>query len=386
MNVDRHEAWGYRSPASLGPSRPSALASYVVDALRAAARAIVWLIGHLVRPTRRAARRPSRPASGLLEEARRLGPYALEEKLGQGGMGEVFKARHVLLGRIAAVKVVRGAADHASVARFEREVQLTSRLTHPSTVQVYDYGRADDGTFYYAMEHIDGLTLWQLVALDGPQPPGRVVSLLLQICASLAEAHALGLVHRDVKPDNVLVCVRALVPDVIKVVDFGLARFTHAAAPAPEIPGVVMGTAQYMAPEAVRAPSSVDARADLYSVGALAYFLLTGTDLFHGATPVVLSQQMHAVPQRPSSRLGAELPAGLERIVMRCLEKDPNARPQSALELAVELRATDAARTWSSEDSAEWWRHNGERVALARIGRPCKSGTRSVTARVAEAS
>jgi serine/threonine-protein kinase len=319
-----------------------------------------------------------------ITRARRLGPYTLEEKIGQGGMGEVYKARHALLRRPTAIKVVRDAGNPDTVARFEREVQLTSQLTHPNTVQVYDFGRAADGTFYYAMEHIEGLTLWQLITLDGPQCPGRVVSLLLQICASLAEAHALGLIHRDVKPDNVLVCVRGLVPDVVKVVDFGLARSMKAGGP--DVPGMIMGTAQYMAPEAVRAPETIDARADLYSVGALAYFLLTGTELFHGATAVVLSQQMYAVPQRPSSRLGAELPAELERIVMRCLEKDADLRPQSALQLAAELQQTDAAQTWTSEDSAAWWSRNVGLVARARLDNPPKSGSRSVTARVADAS
>jgi serine/threonine-protein kinase len=253
-------------------------------------------------------------------------------------------------------------------------------------VQVYDFGRAADGTFYYAMEHIDGLTLFQLVQLHGPLPPGRVVSLLLQICASLAEAHSLGLIHRDVKPDNVLVCERGLVPDVVKVVDFGLARSIQTGGP--DVPDMVMGTAQYMAPEAVRAPASIDARADLYSLGALAYFLLTGTDLFHGSTSVVLSQQIHAVPQRPSSRLGRELPADLERIVMRCLDKDRTKRPQSANELAAELSRTDSARTWTSADAAEWWSTHGEAAREKRAAHPLRrrSASRSVTARVAHAS
>ena len=318
-----------------------------------------------------------------VSQARQLGPYTLEEKIGEGGMGEVYKARHALLRRATAIKIVRDATDPETLARFEREVQLTSELTHPNTVQVYDFGRAADGTFYYAMEHIEGLTLWQLVELDGPQSPGRVVSLLTQVCASLAEAHGLGLIHRDVKPDNVLVCVRGRVPDVVKVVDFGLARSIRTK-PA-DAPGAIMGTAQYMAPEAVSAPSSIDARSDLYSVGALAYFLLTGTELFRGGMHVVLSQQVNVVPQRPSSRLGVELPDDLESIVMRCLEKDPSLRPQTAMELAAALLATTASRTWTSDDSAAWWRRNDGLVARARAGAPAESGPRSVTSRVDEA-
>ena len=321
----------------------------------------------------------SRRIYGLQKQvtaARQLGPYIIEEKIGQGGMGEVYRARHVLLRRSTAIKIVRDAANPDTVARFEREVRLTSRLTHPNTVQVYDFGRAADGTFYYAMELIEGLTLWQLVERDGPQHPGRVVALLRQICASLGEAHGLGLIHRDVKPDNVLVCQRGFVADMVKVVDFGLARLIEAGGP--ELPGTIMGTAQYMSPEAVREPATIDTRADIYSVGALAYFLLTGTDLFTGDTPVVLSQQLHAVPQRPSSRLGMELPADLEKIVMRCLEKDPAMRPQSARELAAELALTAASRTWTEQDSDDWWRDQGDEATGVRPV-PTKSGARSIT-------
>ncbi|MDB4942016.1 MAG: Serine/threonine protein kinase [Labilithrix sp.] len=312
-------------------------------------------------------------------EPRQLGPYTLEEKIGEGGMGEVYRARHALLQRATAIKIVRDAENPATMARFEREVQLTSRLTHPNTVQVYDFGRAADGTFYLAMEHIEGVTLWQLVEQDGPQSPGRVAAILLQICASLAEAHALGLVHRDVKPDNVLLCVRGLDPDVVKVVDFGLARSIDAGRG--EAPGTIMGTAGYMAPEAVSDPSTIDARADLYAVGALAYFLLTGTELFRGGVEVVLSQQVHAVPQRPSSRLGLELPADLESIVLRCLEKDPACRPESAAALADLLLQTVTYRTWSREDSAAWWCRNASIVARARGAAAPKRSPCSLTSR-----
>ncbi|MDB5213034.1 MAG: Serine/threonine protein kinase [Myxococcaceae bacterium] len=317
--------------------------------------------------------------------ARRMGPYTLEEKIGEGGMGEVYKARHALLRRPTAIKIIRNSSNAETSARFEREVQLTSQLTHPNTVHVYDFGRAADGTFYYAMEYIEGLTLWQLVQLDGAQSPGRVVSLLVQICASLAEAHALGLIHRDVKPDNVLISVRGLVPDAVKVVDFGLAR-TVGTDSREEESGTVMGTARYMAPEVVSEPWGADARSDIYAVGALAYFLLTGSELFHGTTATILSQQIHAVPQRPSSRLGAELPADVERIVMRCLAKDPAMRPQSALALAAELRSTASAHDWTGVDGLDWWRRNGANFARALRASTPRSGSRSITSRVVDAS
>ncbi len=317
--------------------------------------------------------------------AKCLGPYTLEEKIGEGGMGEVYKARHALLRRATAIKIIRNTRNAEASARFEREVQLTSQLTHPNTVHVYDFGRAADGTFYYAMEYIEGLTLWQLVQLDGPQCPARVVALLTQICASLAEAHALGLIHRDVKPDNVLISVRGLVPDQVKVVDFGLARTVGPASRAEE-EGTFMGTARYMAPEAVNEPWQADARSDLYALGALAYFLLTGSELFHGSTSAILSQQMHAIPDRPSARLGVELPGDLEGIVMRCLAKDPAARPQSAAALARELRSTTSAYAWTDEKADEWWRRSSGRLARAHAAPRFRSGSRSITSRVADAA
>jgi len=240
----------------------------------------------------------------------RLGPYEIASAIGEGGMGEVYRARHALLRRPTAIKLLLPSfVGERALERFEREVQLTSQLTHPSTVQVYDFGRSVDGTFYYAMEYIDGLTLTDLVELDGPQPAGRVAMLLGQVCGSLGEAHSLGLVHRDVKPDNVLVCRRGHEPDLVKVVDFGLATSVGHRADDSDLSARVIGTPHYMAPESVLSPQSVDARTDIYAVGALAYFLLTGTHVFEGAIDAVLAQQVHAIPERPSSRLGAEVPA-----------------------------------------------------------------------------
>ncbi len=220
-------------------------------------------------------------------EARQLGQYLLAEKIGEGGMGEVHRAKHALLRRPTAIKLLPPEkAGVESISRFEREVQLTAKLTHPNTVAIYDFGRTPNGIFYYAMELLDGIDLEHLVDEYGPQPPARAVHILAQICGSLAEAHAIGLVHRDVKPANVILCERGRVPDTIKVVDFGLVKDVSGLSGDgdPELSNVntIIGTPLYLAPEAILTPDKVDGRADLYAVGALAYFLLTGSPVFSG--------------------------------------------------------------------------------------------------------
>jgi serine/threonine-protein kinase len=294
-----------------------------------------------------------------VQEARQLGQYTLENRLGGGGMGEVFRARHALLRRPTAVKMIRpGAAHAAALARFEREVQLTSILTHPNTISVYDYGHTADGTFYYAMEYVDGIDLDELARAHGPQAPARVVHILRQVCGSLAEAHGIGLIHRDIKPANVMLCERGGVPDVAKVLDFGLAR---EAVPAGDAAltrdDLVVGTPLFISPEALRAPEAVDARSDLYAVGGVAYYLLTGTPVFAGRTAVeVCSQHLQTPPEPPSARLGRPLPAALEEAVLRCLEKDPARRPQSAHELGLALAAGTDSGEWTEAQAREWWR------------------------------
>jgi serine/threonine-protein kinase len=222
---------------------------------------------------------------GLRREVRRalrLGQYTLEEKLGEGGMGVVYRARHALLRRPTAVKLLKGdRLGEASLRRFEREVQLTASLSHPNTVSVYDFGRTPEGVVYYAMEYLEGLSLEQLVAEAGAQPPGRVVHVLRQVLGALAEAHGVGLVHRDVKPGNVILCERGGLSDVAKVVDFGLVKDLDAA-DALSHEGMLVGTPLYLAPEAIRSPNA-DPRSDLYSLGAVAYVLLTGNHVFDGA-------------------------------------------------------------------------------------------------------
>jgi serine/threonine-protein kinase len=304
-----------------------------------------------------------------VEEARRLGQYTLEDKLGEGGMGEVYRARHALLRRPTAVKLLPSSrADEKDVARFEREVQLTSQLTHPSTIQIYDFGRAEDGTFYYAMEYIDGLTLEDLVVSYGAQPPGRVAQVLASVCASLAEAHDAGLVHRDIKPQNVMLCARGGTFDVVKVLDFGLVRSIDASAAASAARGEsVAGTPAYMAPEAITSPASVDARSDVYAVGALAYYLLTGAPVFGGGSVfAVLARHVHEPPEPPSRAVARGVPAALEELVMSCLAKSPADRPANAHVLRAALLAVaeaepafDATAFWSSHAS----RRSAESVA-----------------------
>ena len=273
-------------------------------------------------------------------EARRLGQYVLREKLGGGGMGEVYRADHALLRRPAAIKLIRPekAGDPATLARFEREVQATATLTHPNTIQVYDYGRADDGTFYYVMEYLPGLTLDELVKRDGPLPPDKAVRVLRQLCGALREAHAIGLIHRDLKPGNVVVCDRGGVPDTVKLLDFGLVRSAGVAGDAKLThEGAVFGTPAYLSPEQAGGQDDLDARSDVYSLGALAYFLLTGRPPFADRPPLKMLAAHLYEPPEPLSRHRADVPADLEAVVLRCLAKDPAERFQTVAELNAVL-------------------------------------------------
>lgn len=293
-------------------------------------------------------------------ESRRVGRYTLEEKIGEGGMGVVYRARHAMLRRPTAVKLLPPEkAGSEDILRFEREVQLTAGLSHPNTVAIFDYGRTVDGGFYYAMEYLDGITLDELVALDGAQLPGRVVQILLQVSGALAEAHGVGLVHRDVKPANIILCERGGVPDVAKVVDFGLVKRFRAdssdATAAVTAATTLVGTPLYMAPEAITGESGVDARSDLYALGAVAYLLLTGTPVFSAPSVVsVFGHHLHTIPEPPSTRLGRPVPAELERLVLQCLAKTPGERPDSARALSRDLQLV-ACTDWSDDDAAAWW-------------------------------
>ena len=316
----------------------------------------------------------SQVSFGLRAEAakvRQLGQYRLEEKIGEGGMGIVYRARHAMLRRPTAIKVLPpDKVGEASLHRFEREVRLTARLTHPNTVAVFDYSRTPDGLFYYAMEYLDGLNLDQLVRDDGPQTPGRVIHLLRQACGALAEAHGIGLVHGDIKPANLLLVDRGGVPDVIKVVDFGLVKHvdvegTEATIAVP--PGnIVQGTPHYLAPEAVRGDHYREARSDLYALGAVGYFLLTGHPVFKADTVVELfAHHLHTDPTPPSQRTTQTIPAPLEAVILACLKKNPQDRPRNTRKLQGELACCPCQVPWSDEEATAWWTDYRERQQAA---------------------
>lgn len=292
-------------------------------------------------------------------QAQHLGQYALGELIGEGGMGVVYKAQHALLRRPTAIKLLlpESAGPHM-LKRFEREVQLTAMLTHPNTINIYDFGRTADGTFYYAMEYLDGINLEQLVNQYGPQDCRRVARILEQVAGSLSEAHQVGLVHRDIKPANVILCNRGGLPDIAKVVDFGLVKDGSESGQAdPSLTGVntIIGTPLYLAPEGVLSPDTVDARSDLYALGAVGYFLIAGVPVFTGATVVEICV-MHAnvEPVPPSIRAGREVPPGLEALILRCLAKKPQDRPQTAEEFLEELSQSGVA-PWPREEARAWW-------------------------------
>jgi eukaryotic-like serine/threonine-protein kinase len=291
-------------------------------------------------------------------KAQRLGQYTIEHLIGEGGMGAVYVARHARLRRPTALKLLLPErTGPESIARFEREVQLTSQLTHPNTVAVYDYGRTPEGIFYYAMEYIEGLSLAELVEKHGPQPPGRVIHILIQAADALIEAHALGLIHRDVKPANILLCERAGSADVVKLLDFGLVKDVRSTAePSLTQTDVITGTPLYLAPETIIDPALVDHRVDIYALGAVGYCLLTGAPPFQGRSTVeVCGHHLHSVPAAPSSRLGVQLPGPLDDVLLRCLAKQRDERPSSARELQRLLRECAIAAPWSSDDARPFW-------------------------------
>ena len=302
--------------------------------------------------------RLQREAQKAAIELKQLGQYELEEKLGSGGMGVVFKGRHAMLRRPAAIKLLNvDKVNDASIHRFEREVQITCKLNHPNTIAIYDYGRTPEGVFYYAMEYLDGLDLQGLVEKYGPQPEGRVVNILRQICGSLYEAHSQGLVHRDIKPANVMLNRRGAESDVVKVLDFGLVKAVDDSKQAAmTMANSLTGTPLYMAPEAIQSPGSVDARSDLYAVGALGYFLLTGHPVFEAETLLQLCQ-MHidAVPVPPSQRTKQTISPELETTLLMCLDKVRTRRPNTARELAHLLLDVPAQGNWPEATAEAWW-------------------------------
>ncbi len=300
---------------------------------------------------------------------RQLGQYRLTEKLGEGGMGVVYRAEHEMLRRPTAIKLLPpGRAGEEGLKRFEREVQLTARLTSPHTISIYDYGRTPDGLFYYVMEYLDGVDLETLVSESGPVAPARAVRVLRQVCEALAEAHGIGLIHRDIKPANILLCERGGSPDIAKVVDFGLVKdLTDSDEANVTSEDVLHGTPQYMAPEAIRDSRSADPRSDLYAVGAVAYYLLTGTPVFSGRGALeTIHHHLQTAPEPLSKRLGRAVPPELENLVLSCLAKDPAERPESARALAKAFAACPGVPAWNESEAEGWWRERARRKAAAK--------------------
>ncbi len=289
--------------------------------------------------------------------ARRLGQYVLVQEIGRGANGMVYRARHALLRRPVAIKLLSpDLTNEANTARFEHEVQMTSQLTHPNTVAIYDYGHTPEGLFYFAMEYLGGIDLDQLVRQFGPQPEGRVIHILRQVCGSLSEAHRIGLIHRDVKPANIILTRRGGVCDLVKVLDFGLVKTMRPGAADESASDAVVGTPHFMSPEAVEKPESVGIQSDLYSLGAVGYWLLTGKTLFdHDTVEALLSHQVNRAPVHPADRLGKPVSPDLAELLLRCLDKQPEQRPPSAAALDQALACCASAGTWTARDAEDWW-------------------------------
>ena len=289
--------------------------------------------------------------------ARKLGQYVLIQEIGRGANGMVYRARHTLLRRPVAIKLLSPeVTNETTAARFEHEVQMTSQLTHPNTIAIYDYGRTPEGLFYYAMEYLSGIELDRLVREFGPQPEGRAIHILRQVCGSLAEAHRIGLIHRDIKPANIALTRRGDLCDFVKVLDFGLVKALHREVAAASTRNAIVGTPHFMSPEAVGTPDSVDVRSDIYCVGAVGYWLVTGQTLFeNGPVESIMDQQVNVRPPLPSIRLGRRISSDLERVLMRCLEKNPQQRPQSAEELGSALAECVESERWTSDRARQWW-------------------------------
>ncbi|MGH7580644.1 MAG: protein kinase domain-containing protein [Gemmatimonadales bacterium] len=309
-----------------------------------------------------------------IKRARELGSYRLEEKLGEGGMGEVWRARHRMLARPAAIKLIRpsfggdaGAGmSEAAVRRFEREAQVIARLRSPHTVDLFDFGIAANGAFYYVMELLDGLDADSLLRRFGPTPPERAIHLLRQVCHSLSEAQSYGLVHRDIKPANIFLCRYGEEYDFVKLLDFGIvgaARGPADTSPLNTQDNAIQGTPAFMAPEQAMG-TAVDGRADIYATGCVAYWLLTGQFVFTAESPMgLLLKHAQTPPAPPSARTDQPIPAALDDLVLSCLAKDPADRPQSARELSHRLNEVEGAGAWTQDRAREWWATHQPAVA-----------------------
>ncbi len=303
--------------------------------------------------------------------AKQLGQYRLKRRLGSGGMGEVYLAEHQMLKRPCAVKLIRPekAGDPRMLARFEREVRATAKLSHWNSIDIYDYGSTADGTFYYVMEYLPGHNIGEIVEQYGAIPPGRAIYILEQVCGALAEAHGIGLVHRDIKPANIFCAYRGGVFDVVKLLDFGLAKPTLEQNVDTQLTlaGTVTGSPLFMSPEQASGEDTVDARSDIYSLGAVMYYMLTGQPPFVSDNPLKVMIAHASQDVVPPRQLMADLPVELEEVVLRCLEKDPEHRFQDAASLRTALRELVVEDPWTSELASQWWSCNGcpERKKLA---------------------
>jgi tRNA A-37 threonylcarbamoyl transferase component Bud32 len=289
-----------------------------------------------------------------VEQARRLGQYTLEEKIAEGGMGVVYRARHALLKRETAIKLLRPEiVNEQSLARFEREVQLASGLTHPNTIDIFDFGRTPEGSFYCVMEFLAGRSLQECVLSEGPMQANRVINILGQIAGSLNEAHQRGLVHRDIKPSNIMLCDQGGIPDFVKVLDFGLAR-TVERSDENEVTqlGLVAGTPLYLAPERITDPTAIDQRSDIYSYGAVGYYLLTGRNIYDAANPAeLMGKILDENPRRPSEVTSNAIPQELENLIVRCLSRRLEDRPSTTQEVLTCIAQIDASATQEKADS-----------------------------------
>ncbi|MGF1577890.1 MAG: serine/threonine protein kinase [Gemmataceae bacterium] len=303
------------------------------------------------------------------KEVSELGQYTLVHKIGEGGMGAVYKAQHEMLQRPTAVKVLRQEnCSESDLARFEREVQLTSRLSHPNTIAVYDFGRTPDDLFYYAMEYLVGVTLEKFVEKVGPLPEARAIYILGQICLSLEEAHEMGLVHRDIKPANIMICKHGGQYDVVKVLDFGLVKDVTEEQAGTTTHNYILGTPLYISPEAITNPEVVEPARDIYAVGAVAYYLLTGKPVFEGINPMQIFQKhMDSPPRPPSEVLGWDIDADLEDIILRCLAKKPYERPVTVGELWTAFSECRSAGRWNRNKAKDWWVNHAEWFELPEL-------------------
>jgi serine/threonine protein kinase len=289
----------------------------------------------------------------------------LEEKIGEGGIGVVYRARHVLLKRPTAIKLLKPEqVNDETLARFEREVQLASQLTHPNTIEIYDFGRTPEGVFYYAMEFLPGLTLAQLITLEGAIPAARAGHLLIQVCRSLREAHQLGMVHRDIKPANIMLCERGGDADVVKVLDFGLVKNVETPVDSNiTAAGILSGTPQYISPERLTDPGCLDIRSDIYSIGAVGYKLLTGVNVFSKRSAIdVFRAVLEETPNPPSQRTDNPIPPAFDQLILDCLAKDPADRPQRVDEILDMLTPLQQSAPWPQAAAHAWWDANADRI------------------------